>query len=145
MYSPHNGTLFVRLEAQFSRRLVAVHCVHLTIFRSIHEISSRGTGRLRHGKHRPTGLRGVRGSPNVVSASRRTRLVVNDPRAFGDCKGAVIPRGVRKIFENALSHQRVLRRTEHLSPETLQDVIQVSSCAVNPSFFKFFFILCESE
>ena len=133
-------SLFVRLKAQFSRRLVTpIHRVHLTIFRSIHEISSRGTGRLRHDKHRPTGLWGVRGSSNVVSASWRTRLVVNNSRAFGDCKGGGYPRGYSaKFCENALSQQRILRRTGHSGPETLQDVIQVSSRAVTPLFLNFF-------
>jgi len=43
-----------------------------------------------------------------------------------------------KISENALSQQRILRRTGHSGPETLQDVIQVSSRAVTPLFLNFF-------
>lgn len=97
-------SLFVGPEARLSRGSIPVHRVHLTIFRSIPEISSRGTGRLRRGKHRPAGVRGVRGGPNVVAASRRMRPAASDPRTFGDHEGGGSPPGnVREISENALS------------------------------------------
>jgi len=35
-------SLLAKLKTRFSHRSVPVHRVHLTIFRSIHEISSRG-------------------------------------------------------------------------------------------------------
>jgi len=41
-----------------------------------------------------------------VAASRRTRLVASDPRAFGNREGGGYPRGVREISENALSRWR---------------------------------------
>lgn len=128
-----------RPEARFSRRSVPVHRFHLTIFRSIPEICSRGTGRPRPGKHRPTGVRGVRGGPNVVAASRRTRPVTSDPRVFGDHEGGGYPWGCSRNFGKCAISVEGPQKNGSLGPRNFAGRCSSVVARGHPLFFLIFF------
>ncbi|KYM84165.1 Protein Fer3 [Atta colombica] len=83
-------------------------------------------------------MRGTRELQCRVCVAAHASCSEQSARIRGLQRGRLSSGVFGKISENALSQQRILRRTGHSGPETSQDVIQVSSHAVTPLFLNFF-------